>query len=130
MVHTVTSSFGGVFSVILDGLNTTTTIDTYSGGQLVLPQCMPSQFPPLNMVPPTLVNETEHTITLVYIGASPNTGSGNDTEINIQFDSFALPIFLADGQTNRADAPRAKPASAVLPYLYSYIVGNIMMLLL
>ncbi|KAJ7447548.1 hypothetical protein B0H11DRAFT_2177118 [Mycena galericulata] len=105
MVHTVTSSDGGVFSVILDGLNTTTTIDTYSGGQLVLPQCMPSQFPPFHMVPPTLANETEHTITLVYIGASPNAGSETGTQVNIQFDSFALPIFLVDGQSSGADKP-------------------------
>jgi hypothetical protein len=128
MVHTVTSNHGGVFSVILDGFNTTTTIDTYSGGQLVLPQCMPSQFPPLIMVPPTLANETEHTITLVFIGASPNTGNETDTEINIQFDSFALPIFLAEGQSSGVDTLRAKPALVVA--LYSYIVGTMMALFL
>jgi hypothetical protein len=128
MVNTVTSSHGGVFSVILDGLNTTTTIDTYSGGQIILPQCMPSQFPPLRMVPPTLANETEHTLKLVYIGASPNAGSETGTEINIQFDSFALPIFLVDGQSSGADALRAKPASVVA--LYSCIVGTMMALFL
>ncbi|KAJ7461411.1 hypothetical protein B0H11DRAFT_1736152 [Mycena galericulata] len=128
MVHMVTSSDGGVFSVILDGLNTTTTIDTYSGGQLVLPQCMPSQFPPLRMVPPTLANETEHTITLVYIGASPNAGNETGTKTNIQFDSFALPIFLVDGQSSGADSLRAKPTSVVA--LYSYIIGTMMALFL
>jgi hypothetical protein len=129
MVHTVTSSHGGVFSVIIDGVNTTSTIDTYSDDQLMLPQCMPSQFPPVLIPPPTLANNTEHTITLVHIGTSPNAGN-KAYEPDIQFDSFALPNFLVDGQnsTSGAEFLHAKSASVVL--ICSYIVGTMTALFL
>jgi hypothetical protein len=107
MIHTVTSSNGGVFSVLVDGFNTTSTIDTHSGGNQNLPLCMPNQFPPLQIMPPAwaAANDTEmqHTITLVYVGISPNANSTNETT-SVQFDSFAVPVFAANAQHNASNA--------------------------
>ncbi|KAK7045006.1 hypothetical protein R3P38DRAFT_2508272 [Favolaschia claudopus] len=130
MVHTVASTHGGAFSVTLDGTDTATIIDTYSGGRSgMLPECMSSQFPPLVKVPPTLLNETDHVLTLIYMGASPNAqGAGaNISELNIQFDSFAIPVFLAEGQNSTSGARHLASAARVLAR-YSGIVGAMMVL--
>jgi len=87
MVHTVTSPNGGVFSVWLDGFNTTTNIDTSSQrGGYSLPLCYPLQFPPFLVTPPGFETHTNHTLMLVYIGPSPDS-----TNSTVQFDSFAIP---------------------------------------
>lgn len=90
MVHTVTSPNGGVFSVWLDGFNTTTNIDTSSQhGDYSLPVCYPLQFPPFLVTPPGFETHTNHTLMLVYIG--PSAGSKGSTSSSVQFDSFAIP---------------------------------------
>lgn len=91
MVHVVTSSQGGVFSVFIDDFNTTSTIDTFSDNKVQLPLCYPMQYPPVLVPPSDLELQNNHTITLVYIGSSPN--AANRTYSNIQFDSFAIPEF-------------------------------------
>lgn len=91
-VHTVTSPRGGLFSVIVDGFNTSTMIDTYSGGDNQLPQCFPFQFPPFAHPPPDMGARNEHSITLVYTGPSSRAPNGT-TSSEVQFDTFAIPIF-------------------------------------
>ena len=131
MIHTVTSSTGGVFSVLVDGFNTTSTIDTYSDGNLNLPRCMPSQFPPLRIMPPAWEaandTETEHAITLVYVGISPNANLTNETT-SVQFDSFAIPVFAANAQlaASKAEVTHVYAATfwvicIVLPTIASFI---------
>ncbi len=110
MIRTVTSSQGGVFSILVDDFNTTAVIDTYSGPDQPLPLCYPMQFPPFIVPPPTLALQNNHTIKLVYMGPSPNAPS-NSTGDNGQFDSFAIPTFsempsqaneaVERGKTNR-----------------------------
>ncbi|TFK31303.1 hypothetical protein BDQ12DRAFT_765789, partial [Crucibulum laeve] len=92
MVHTITSSQGGIFSVLVDGFNTTNIIDTYSGGNTTLPVCYPAQFPPFIKPPPTLGIQNNHTITLVYSGPSPSAPNQTNSS-SIQFASFAIPDF-------------------------------------
>ena len=93
MVHTVTSSSGGMFSVWIDGVDTNDTIDTFSvHGNQVFPVCYPVQFPPLAITPPGFESHSDHTIKLVYIGTSKFAPAGTNTS-NFQFDSFAIPIF-------------------------------------
>jgi hypothetical protein len=130
MVHVMTSSHGGVFSIFLDGMNTTSLIDTYTDEQHALPQCFPNQYPPFEMIPPTYHNdsETTHTITLVYIGASPNAPKGaNDT--NVQFDSFAIPVFMVDASQNSGSDGAKKGklgATTVLLWLFSITVASLL----
>ncbi len=110
MIRTVTSSQGGLFSLLVDDFNTTDIIDTYSGPNQPLPLCFPNQFPPFTTPPPTLALQNNHTIKLVYIGQSPNAPN-NLTGNNGQFDSFAIPTFsemspkvnqaVKGGKTNR-----------------------------
>ena len=91
MVHTVTSSMGGVFSVLADGVDTATTIDTYfTQGNQRFPLCYPLQFPPFMITPPGFETHSNHTLTLVYIGPSKFARNGTDIS-TIQFDSFAIP---------------------------------------
>ncbi|KAF8804303.1 hypothetical protein BYT27DRAFT_6700878 [Phlegmacium glaucopus] len=92
MIYTVTSSNGGVFSVLADGFNTTSTINTFSGfvENQTLPSCYPLQFPPFAATPPGYQSRENHIITLVHIGPSPNAPKGTHTSI-VQFDSLAIP---------------------------------------
>jgi len=95
MVHTVTSAHGGVFSLIIDGINTTTFIDTFSGpGELAQPTCFPRQFPGFIVTPPGYADRSSHTISLVYIG--PSAYSPANTASTVQFDGFSIPDFSAD----------------------------------
>jgi hypothetical protein len=91
MVHTVTSSQGGVFAVFVDGFNTTSTIDTFSDND-TLPLCYPVQFPPFRIPPPTLASQNQHSIMLLYEGPSPKAPNGTVSS-NMQFDAFAIPEF-------------------------------------
>jgi hypothetical protein len=91
MVRTVTSPNGGVFSVWLDGFNTTSNIDTSSQhGNYSLPVCYPLQFPPFLLTPPGFETHTNHTLTLVYTGPSARAPGGTNSS-TVQFDSFAIP---------------------------------------
>lgn len=94
MIHTVTSSQGGVFSIFVDDFNTTDIIDTFSGLNSPMPLCYPVQFPPFLVPPPTLSSQNNHLIKLIYSGPSPNSPSGT-TENSGQFDAFAIPDLLA-----------------------------------
>ncbi|KAF9551921.1 hypothetical protein CPC08DRAFT_714963 [Agrocybe pediades] len=113
MVHTVTSTNGGVFSLIIDGFNTTTFIDTFDGpGDLALPACYPRQFPGFIATPPGYANRSSHTISLVYIGPSPYSPS-NATS-NIQFDAFGVPEF--SDITSLAGVNRSS-GKQIVPYM-------------
>ena len=91
MVRTVSSSSGGVFTVFVDGVNTTNLVDTFSGpGDLSLPTCYPVQFPPFITTPPGYANRTNHNLTLIYTGVSQLAPEGTNTSF-VQFDSFAIP---------------------------------------
>jgi len=93
MVHTVTSSSGGLFSVWIDGVDTNSTIDTFSAhGNQIFPVCYPVQFPPFVITPPGFESHSDHTIKLVYVGTSKFSPAGTNTS-NFQFDSFAIPTF-------------------------------------
>lgn len=105
MIHTVTSSQGGVFSILVDDFNTTDIIDTFSGQNQPFPLCYPVQFPPFTIPPPTLVSQNNHVIKLIYTGPSPNAPS-NTTDNNGQFDAFAIPIFLATPSQVNGDVKR------------------------
>jgi hypothetical protein len=124
MINTITSSQGGVLAVVIDDFNTTSIIDTYSGDEHNLPRCLHSQFPPLAVMPPAWAaantTETQHTISLVYIGASPKTANATN-ETSVQFDSFAIPIFTADTQNSSAAVPGAPSRITSLAMLISYI---------
>ncbi|PVF95386.1 hypothetical protein CPB86DRAFT_682819, partial [Serendipita vermifera] len=91
-VHTVTSPKGGVFSVFVDGFNTSSQIDTFGGEDSSLPRCYPVQFPPFVRPPPDLATRTRHTITLIYTGASPKAPPGTNVS-QLEFDSFSIPEF-------------------------------------
>ncbi|KAF8961638.1 hypothetical protein BDZ97DRAFT_1193405 [Flammula alnicola] len=91
MVNVVTSPNGGVFGVLVDGFNTTSTIDTFSGpGTESLPVCYPYQVPPFAAIPPGYQSRSNHTLTLVYVGPSSSAPQGTNTSI-VQFDSFSIP---------------------------------------
>ncbi|KDR70685.1 hypothetical protein GALMADRAFT_1349893 [Galerina marginata CBS 339.88] len=91
MVHTVSSPKGGVFSVWVDGFDTSLTVDTFSGpGNESLPRCYPVQIPPFAAVPPGYHTRENHTVTLVFIGQSPDAPAGTNKSL-FQFDAFAIP---------------------------------------
>jgi hypothetical protein len=93
-VHTVISPHGGVFSVFVDGFNTSTTIDTFLSPNSSSPLCYPAQFPPFVDPPPDLATRNDHTITLVYMGPSPQASNSSQLSEG-RFDSFAIPQFSA-----------------------------------
>ncbi|PPR05774.1 hypothetical protein CVT26_010165 [Gymnopilus dilepis] len=92
VVNTISSQNGGRFSVVVDGFNTTSEIDTNtaSGGNTSLPLCYPLQFPPFVITPPGYETRINHTIELVFIGPSQSTAESTNMSIG-QFDSFAIP---------------------------------------
>jgi hypothetical protein len=103
MIRTIPSRTGGVFSVVIDGFNTTCFIDTYipnadtpeeaRGKGLNFSCYSVHQFPPVNIRPPGYESREAHTVSLVYIGETGNTEAQN---LSGQFDSFALPIYSED----------------------------------
>jgi hypothetical protein len=74
----------------VDGFNTSSTIDTFSSPDASL--CYPVQFPPFVHPPPDLATRNNHSITLVYIGPSPQASNSSHLS-EVQFDSFAIPQF-------------------------------------
>lgn len=104
MVHAVTSWSGGVFSVVVDGFNTTSEVDTYSGfaANDPLPTCFPVQFPPFVVTPPNYQSRSSHTIALVYLGRSPHAPGVTNASF-AQFDSFALPDLQDNISSSSAD---------------------------
>lgn len=107
MVHVVTSSSGGVFWVIVDGFNTSSYVDTYSGPGLnsSRPVCYPNQFPPFVSTPPGYQSDTNHSLTLVYTGNSKSAPEG--TTSSVQFDSFAIPDLESSLAATSNDSPIA-----------------------
>ncbi|KAF9557528.1 hypothetical protein CPC08DRAFT_668612 [Agrocybe pediades] len=91
MIHTITSTTGGSFSLIVDGFNTTSSVDTLAGipDSDVLPTCYPNQYPPFVITPPGYATRKTHSITLVYTGPAPHYTASDVT--NIQFDGFSVP---------------------------------------
>lgn len=93
-INTVSSSHGGVFSLLVDGFNVSNTIDTYTNDSIQLPICYPQQFPPFIRPPPGWQTKENHNITLVYIGPSANAPNGSSLS-NVQFEFFSIPNLLA-----------------------------------
>lgn len=95
----LTSFNGGVFSIIIDGFNTTSTIDTYAGNPTdnatIFPLCYPNRFPPMGLIPQQYFSKGSHTISLVFIGASPNAQSPNSSQVTGQFVGFSIPDLSA-----------------------------------
>jgi hypothetical protein len=120
----VTSPRGGVFYVFIDGFNTSTTIDTYSGGDEQLPQCIPFQFPPVAHPPSDMGARNEHTITLVYTRHSSRAPHGTNSS-EVQIDTFAIPIFqeaLDTGDTSSASTLSASKTHFVLFFTISLFI--------
>jgi len=91
MICTITSPNGGVFSVWIDGFNTSSNVDTFAHpGNISLPLCYPLQFPPFAVTPPGFDTRTNHMVTLIYTGPSIYSSEGSSTS-TAQFDSFAIP---------------------------------------
>lgn len=93
--HAVRSRTGGAFSVIVDGFNTSSPIDTYTNSTLNFTECTPIRFPPFIKAPPDYLSRTNHTIKLVFQGVGfwgplPADLASNKS-MNVQFDSFAVP---------------------------------------
>ncbi|KAJ2934252.1 hypothetical protein H1R20_g2854, partial [Candolleomyces eurysporus] len=117
MIRTIPSKTGGVFSLVIDGFNTTSYIDTYipnastadeARGESLNSSCYRvHQFPPMNIVPPGYENRETHTVSLVYIGAGPLLLGADPLNLSVQFDSFALPIYPED-QMSASMIPRVE----------------------
>ncbi|KAF8883469.1 hypothetical protein CPB84DRAFT_1965172 [Gymnopilus junonius] len=119
MVNTMTSSDGGVFSVIIDGFDTMSFVDTYSGpGNLSLPICYPLQFPPFYVQPPEYANRTSHTLELLFIGVSPLAPNGTNTSIG-QLGVFAIPNLNPPTSNGSSNVMKnLKVSSLVLAFFY------------
>jgi hypothetical protein len=94
-INVVNAPNGGVFSIVVDGFNTSSTIDTFVGTvDDGVPLCSTYQFPPFAITPPEFSSQQDHTITLVFIGRSGDVPANISTIIG-QFHSFAMPDFNA-----------------------------------
>ncbi|KAJ2918165.1 hypothetical protein MD484_g2280, partial [Candolleomyces efflorescens] len=105
VVRTIPSKTGGIFSVLIDGFNTTSYVDTYlhnastpdeARSESLNPGCYRvHQFPPMNIVPPGYESRETHTISLVYVGAGPLflAAGADPSSLSVHFDSFALPLY-------------------------------------
>ncbi|KAJ2919395.1 hypothetical protein MD484_g1038, partial [Candolleomyces efflorescens] len=100
LVRAIPSRTGGRFSVIIDGYNTTTFLDTYDPeaedgrpGNLSDKCYRVRQYPPMAIVPVGYETRESHTVSLVYAGAGENLLGTDPRNLSVQFDSFALPIF-------------------------------------
>jgi hypothetical protein len=100
MVRTIPSRTGGRFSLIIDGFNTTTFLDTYDpiagdarAGNLNNSCYRVRQYPPMVIVPVGYETRESHTVSLVYVGAGENLLGTDPGNLSVQFDSFALPIY-------------------------------------
>ncbi|PPQ74470.1 hypothetical protein CVT26_001106 [Gymnopilus dilepis] len=89
---TVTGPDGGIFLVLIDDFNTTSTIDTFSGQGQELPQCFHSQFPPMAIIPPNFSEQDNHSVTLMFIGKS-SWALANATRSVGRFSSLSIPRF-------------------------------------
>jgi hypothetical protein len=115
MVRTIPSRTGGAFSLFIDGFNTSNIIDTYdpnastpeeARGESMDSNCYHiRQFPPMVIVPVGYEDREDHTVTLVYIGAGESLMGTDPSNLSIQFDSFALPIY-SEAQMSSAPSGR------------------------
>ncbi|KDR77572.1 hypothetical protein GALMADRAFT_65596, partial [Galerina marginata CBS 339.88] len=119
---------GGMFSVVVDGFNTTSTIDTYIGpGADQLPMCIPYQFPPFAVTPPHFSSEENHTITLVFIG--PSTDAPTNVNMSIgQFNRLAIPDLVAFSKSsNQASSTTERSIEhyllLVVPWVALYLLA-------
>ncbi|RXW14211.1 hypothetical protein EST38_g11642 [Candolleomyces aberdarensis] len=118
MIRTIPSKTGGVFSLVIDGFNTTSYIDTYipdpstpeeARGESLNSSCYRvHQFPPMNIVPPGYESRETHMISLVYIGAGPLLLGSDPRNLSVQFDSFAMPIYSEDQMSSAFMIPRVE----------------------
>jgi hypothetical protein len=118
MIRTIPSKTGGVFSLIIDGFNTTSVIDTYvhnastpddARGESLNSSCYRvHQFPPMNIVPPGYENRETHTISLVYVGAGLFLLGADPRNLSVEFDSFALPLYSEAQMTSASMVPRGE----------------------
>ncbi|KAF8965065.1 hypothetical protein BDZ97DRAFT_1659464, partial [Flammula alnicola] len=93
-MHVVTAPNGGVFSVVVDGFNTWSTIETFSGtSDQPFPLCYQYQFPPFVITPPGFASRENHSLTLVFIGPSNSLPANTSKSIG-QFNAFAIPDFV------------------------------------
>lgn len=113
-VDVLTSFNGGIFSIIIDGFNTTSTIDTYAGNPTdnatTFPLCYPNRFPPMGLIPQQYFSKGSHTISLVFIGPSPNAQSPNSSQVMGQFVGFSIPDLSAP----LTNSGRSLPVSQML----------------
>jgi YD repeat-containing protein len=115
MVRTIPSRAGGAFSLFIDGFDTSNIIDTYNAnastpeearGERMNPNCYHiRQFPPMMIVPIGYEDREAHTVTLVYIGAGQRLLGTDPSNLSVQFDSFALPIY-SEAQMSSAPSGR------------------------
>ena len=123
MVHTVSSPNGGVFSLLIDGFNTTSVIDTYSGPGNDIPSCYPRQFPGFVITPPDYNEHITHNITLVYIGQSKQAPEGDVIHNSIvQFDAFAIPSFPDSGNIAAGNFAFSRLSGTSLPYMAAFVL--------
>ena len=133
MVRTIPSKTGGAFSLLIDGFNTSTSIDTYYGnastseeaqGKSLNTNCYRvHQFPPVILVPPGYESRDTHTVSLVYIGAGESLLGTAPQDLSVQFDSFALPIYSEAEMSSAAPIFRVvKLMFAILPSILLIVV--------
>lgn len=80
-------------------------IDTYADsdndGAATNTVCFPFRFPPFPIVPTEYGSRNDHTITLIFVGPSPDAGPMfNASQAVGQINGFAIPELL--GTTNNA----------------------------
>jgi hypothetical protein len=129
MVRTIPSKTGGAFSVFIDGFNTSTKIDTYDGnastweeaqGESLNTSCYRvRQFPPVVLVPPGYESRETHAVSLVYVGAGEKLLGTAPQDLSVQFDSFALPIYL---EAQMSSGARVNCGFAIVYALLPYLL--------
>lgn len=73
----------------LDGVLLVDLVDTYQSDSEL---CFPAQYPPFAKPPADFYLRSDHSITLTFLGPSPNAPNGTKSAM-VQFDSFAIPQF-------------------------------------
>lgn len=100
----VSSPNGGVFEVVVDGFNTTSSIITNTGTAvdgLPIPLCSRYQFPPFAIAPPDFASSDNHTLNLVFVGPGFGIPENSTTTPSMaQFNSFAIPDLTAMTEPN------------------------------
>jgi hypothetical protein len=114
-IHIISSPFGGIFSIVVDGFNTTSVIDTYADsdndGAATNTVCFPFRFPPFAITPTDYGSRNDHTISLVFVGQSPDAGPlFNASQAVGRINGFAIPEL--SGMVNDAIGYSNAPCTA------------------